>query len=108
MRQSRVHWNAATAYPDMAAHLMDMFEGTRWDSLPTDLCLLILEWVGGEKLDACLPLPAGSAQLQLPIAGWRGTPDAIQLRSRLTDTSYELPFHGGGFLSISGPLFETS
>ena len=41
-REQRVHWNGATAYPHLEAHLLDLLEG--WTPLPTDLCSLVLSF----------------------------------------------------------------
>jgi len=116
-REKRVHWNAATGYPHLEAHLLDLLEETT--PLPTDLCLLVLASLG-ESFDTCLPLSAGCAHLAaLRVAGEdedSSNDHAIQLRegayATTTDTdtdtttlSFELPFRGGGYLDIRGELF---
>lgn len=101
-RHNRVHWNAAAPFANLQAHLLSMLE--EWTPLPTDLCALVLEWVG-EKLDACLPLPAGRAQVQVPDA-WHARRGALQLRAGAAEASSQLPFRGGGFLELQGPLFD--
>jgi hypothetical protein len=55
----------------------------------------------GDKLRSCLPLPRGWALLEMPNDG-----GAIQLRADPDEAWFELPFRGGGYLHLRGPLFE--
>lgn len=101
-REQRVHWNAATPYPHLEAHLLDLVE--EWTPLPTVLCSLVLSFlVCGSALRSCLPLPHGHALLEVSKNNRRGS---VQLREGCAAVSYELPFRGGGYLYIRGPLFK--
>lgn len=97
-RQRRVHWNAATAYPNLEAHLLDVLE--EWTPLPTDLCSLVVSFLGS-GFRSCLPLPRGCALLE--VSTKRG---AVQLREGCDEASYQLTFRHGGYLHMQGPLFK--
>ena len=134
-RKKRIHWNAATDYENLEAHLLDLMEALT--PLPTDTCRLVLKFLAPAscRLDMCLPLPKGAIILQRDLSNQptivlrsddddsgelhdctstdtRSQSDrsatavtATVTRPGCTSCSYHLRFSGGGSLALTGSLF---